>query len=187
MGGSLRRSKKYRPKLTIRKKRTALTRGKTPIEITQGKAAVAEKLGKQPEWSQLKNFADNYETAGLLSDANAGFGRNLKTDALQSVVADAEEREATGAVAELDEDFDAACSKQRPSGPAPPQRLTAHQRAIVSRLLDAHGDDVEAMVRDRKLNSMLLPGSKLQRMIMAYRMYSDKGGVDFRVPTKRLW
>lgn len=47
MGGSLRRSKKYRPKLTIRKKRTALTRGKTPIEITQGKAAVAEKLGKQ--------------------------------------------------------------------------------------------------------------------------------------------
>lgn len=38
----------------------------------------------RPEWSQLKNFADNYETAGLLSDANAGFGRNLKTDALQA-------------------------------------------------------------------------------------------------------
>lgn len=38
----------------------------------------------RPEWSQLKNFADNYETAGLLCDANAGFGRNLKTDALQA-------------------------------------------------------------------------------------------------------
>ena len=47
MGGSLRRSKKYRPKLTICKKRTPLTRGKTPVDITQGRTAVSEKLGNQ--------------------------------------------------------------------------------------------------------------------------------------------
>ena len=36
------------------------------------------------EWSQQKNFADNYEAAGVVSDANAGFGRNSKSDALQA-------------------------------------------------------------------------------------------------------
>ncbi len=38
----------------------------------------------RPEWSQQKNFADNYEAAGVVSDANAGFGRNSKSDALQA-------------------------------------------------------------------------------------------------------
>lgn len=47
MGGSLRRSKKFRPKLTIKKKRTPLTKGKVPLDITQGRSAVEQKLGKQ--------------------------------------------------------------------------------------------------------------------------------------------
>ena len=40
-------------------------------------------------------------------------------------------------------DFAAAMGKQRPSGPAPPPRLTAHQRQIMERLIDAHGDNIE--------------------------------------------
>ena len=43
------------------------------------------------------------------------------------------------------------------------------------------------MVRDRKLNSMLLPAGKLRRMMAAFQAHGEKGGVDFRVPTKRLW
>lgn len=41
-------------------------------------------------------------------------------------------------------DFSAVILKQqREAGPAPPPRLTAHQRQIVVRLIAAHGDDVE--------------------------------------------
>lgn len=43
------------------------------------------------------------------------------------------------------------------------------------------------MVRDRKLNRMLLPAGKLRRMIAAFQAHGEMGGVDFRVPTKRLW
>ncbi len=45
----------------------------------------------------------------------------------------------------------------------------------------------QAMVRDPKLNRMLLPAGKLRRMIAAFQEHGEMGGVDFRVPTKRLW
>jgi hypothetical protein len=35
------------------------------------------------------------------------------------------------------------CNQERKTGKAPPKRLTTHQRAIVERLLAAHGEDVE--------------------------------------------
>lgn len=188
MGGSLRRSKKFRTKLTIKRKRAPLTKGKVPLDITQGRRAVEQKLGKQPVWSQQKNFADNYAAAGLMSDPNSGFGRNTKADGLKEATALAEGREASGQpAAEIDEDFEAACGKKRPGGANPPPRLTSHQRAIVRRLIDAHGDDVEAMRRDSKLNSMLLPSAKLKRMLESYTLHGNIRGVDFRVPTKRLW
>ena len=41
---------------------------------------------------------------------------------------------------------------------------------------------LQAMRRDTKLNTMLLPGSKLARMLQSYRMYDRNAGVDFRVP-----
>lgn len=46
---------------------------------------------------------------------------------------------------------------------------------------------VQAMVWDTKRNSMLLPASKLSRMIHSYRDIGDKGRCGFRVPHKRLW
>lgn len=48
-------------------------------------------------------------------------------------------------------DFAAAMGQQRPSGPAPPPRLTSHQRQIMQRLVAAHGDDVEVGCRDAEL------------------------------------
>ncbi len=77
--------------------------------------------------------------------------------------------------------------KERRSGKAPPQKLTTHQTLIVRRLVDAHGDNVEAMVRDTKLNKMLLPASKLKKMLESFRRYGEKERCDFRVPNKRLW
>ena len=45
----------------------------------------------------------------------------------------------------------------------------------------------QAMKRDTKLNSMLLPVSKLKLMLESYRTHGRGSGVDFRVPHKRLW
>ena len=47
-------------------------------------------------------------------------------------------------------------------------------------LSDAHL--LPAMRRDTKLNTMLLPASKLAKMLQSYRMYDRNAGVDFRVP-----
>lgn len=43
------------------------------------------------------------------------------------------------------------------------------------------------MVRDTKLNSMLLPASKLRKLLESYRVVGERGRCPFRVPTKRLW
>ena len=49
------------------------------------------------------------------------------------------------------------------------------------------GVRVQAMVRDSKLNSMLLPASKLRKLLASYRLVGDRGRCPFRVPSKRLW
>lgn len=77
--------------------------------------------------------------------------------------------------------------QMRSSGKAAPKRLTTHQRQIVGRLLAAHGDDVAAMLKDRKLNSMQHSEGVLRALIESYRYWKEGSGVDFRVPHKRLW
>ncbi len=48
---------------------------------------------------------------------------------------------------------------------------------------------LQAMVKDHKLNSMLLPASKLKQMLRSHSMYSQNPAArcGFRVPNKRLW
>ena len=75
----------------------------------------------------------------------------------------------------------------RSTGKAAPKRLTAHQRQIVGRLLAAHSDDVGAMARDRKLNTMQHSEGVLRQLVESFRHWGEGSGVDFRVPHKRLW
>lgn len=77
--------------------------------------------------------------------------------------------------------------QMRSTGKAAPKRLTAHQKQIVRRLIAAHGDDVEAMQRDRKLNSMQHSVGALNELLSSYQHWGEGQGVDFRVPHKRLW
>ena len=78
-------------------------------------------------------------------------------------------------------------AQMRSTGKAPPKRLTTHQRQIVRRLVDAHGDDVAGMARDRKLNPMQHTLATLRALLESYRHWGEGAGVDFRVPNKRLW
>lgn len=80
-----------------------------------------------------------------------------------------------------------ALGKPGPMGPAQPDPLTTRQRAIVGALVDRHGGDIAAMVKDRRLNSALLSGHKLKRMVAAYHMHSGAASVRFQQPKKKLW
>jgi len=46
---------------------------------------------------------------------------------------------------------------------------------------------LQAMVKDSKLNSMLLPASKLKKLLAAHALHGSRGRCGFRVPNKRLW
>ena len=46
---------------------------------------------------------------------------------------------------------------------------------------------MQAMVKDSKLNPMLLPASKLKKLLAAHALHGSRGRCGFRVPNKRLW
>ena len=46
---------------------------------------------------------------------------------------------------------------------------------------------LQAMVKDIKLNPMLLPASKLKKLLAADELHGSSGRCGFRVPNKRLW
>lgn len=124
----------------------------------------------------------NYEKLGLAADVNSRRGRNSRSASIDAKVAAVDDPV-------LDEDLAAAMGHMRSSGKAPPQRPTPRQRTIVQRLTDAHGDDVDAMTKDIKLNAMQHSKGQLIKLIESCKYWSQKGnvGVEFRVPTKRLW
>ena len=75
-------------------------------------------------------------------------------------------------------------------GDAPPRRLTTKQTEIVRRLVEAHGEDVQAMWRDRKLNDMQHTPAVLRGMLVSYlahpKLQQQGGGArDFRAPIKK--
>ena len=123
------------------------------------------------------------ERMGLVADANAGWGRNAKQDTVMA----AAEADPSLLEREPDDELKAACGQQRSTGPVPPKRLTPHQRQIATRLIERHGSDLQAMVRDRQLNTMQHSEGVLQKLVESFNHWRPNSGVDFRVPNKRLW
>ncbi|KAK9836614.1 hypothetical protein WJX74_004416 [Apatococcus lobatus] len=183
MGGSRRKLKKTIPVVSRKKRRNASATAakKLPAEIKEARPSMPEKLGSDVDWHTEQRFKDNYAAAGLMPDPNFGFGRNATPNLIEAAMArDA----ADDAQAESDDDLRAAEGKMRRSGPAAVQPLTANQQQIITRLLDAHGDDTHAMSRDRKLNVMLLPPARLRKMIESHAVFAGRSGVrcSFRAP-----
>lgn len=85
-----------------------------------------------------------------------------------------------------DQDLRSILSMQQSAGPRAPDPLTANQRRVVTALVAAHGDDIQAMARDRKLNKMLLPASKLKRMIASAHIHKEGERVRFQQPKRGL-
>lgn len=123
---------------------------------------------------------------GFVSDLNAGTGRNRRVDIIaQKAAAIPDDEDIKDA--DLDDDLKVAMAKQRSTGKAPPKRPTPRQHQLVERLAAAHGSDVAAMVRDRKINTMQHSRGQIEALIESCEYWAGKTGVDFRVPNKRLW
>eukprot|EP00798_Chlamydomonas_sp_ICE-L_P011110 gene11110-18733_t len=185
MGGSRRRLKKTRTKVRVALvKRGKDEKSKVPKAITIGADDIAEKLNIAAEWELRANLTTNYEKNKLVHDANLGYGRNKHG----SNVRTKEEKEALGEECYSDDDeFRAASHLERKTGKAEPARPTAHQRAILSKLMEVHKEDLDAMVLDTKLNKMQHSAGQLAKMINAYRHWDSDGAKtkhDFRGPGK---
>ena len=206
MGRSLRRAKRYRTKVRVGvEKKRKNVKAPAPIELTleAGAAALAVKLpklaaaaaaaggaegedGPAPTttiWDPARPLTKNYAAAGVAADAKARYGRNHRPSALR-VPAEEEEEEASagrddndGGGDSTDDDLRAVSGLPRKhSARAPPPKLTSTQEMVISALREAHGSDVEAMVKDIKLNRMLLPASKLKKMIEADDFWGRRPG-----------
>lgn len=183
MGGSRRRLKRHARKVkvgVVKVKRN--TKARTPLELTDGRTDVQERLNTTVHWEQRDTITENYQANKFVLDPNEGFGRNKRSKPLKSK----EEREAEdGETFSDDDELRVVCNQERKSGKAPPKRLTTHQRQIVERLIAAHGDDLQAMFRDRKLNPMQHSVGKLKELLEAHAFWRPGDKHDFRVPLKR--
>ena len=122
-----------------------------------------------------------YASAGLKDRPNGAFGRNRGVSGAPAVeamardevvAAEAEAKTGGGDVVPADQvsadELRALRGKPRSTGVAPPPRLTAKQQRVVKALLDAHGDDLEKMARDRKRNAMQHTPAVLARLVRSY-------------------
>lgn len=140
-----------------------------------------------PEWNKAVHAEENYQKIGFATDVNVGTGRNRKNvDLIAAKAADLPEDDAV-IDANLDDDLKVAMAKQRSTGKAPPKRPTPRQRHFVQQLVAAHGSDVDAMVRNVKINKMQHSKGQLMELIESVEYWAGKTGVDFRVPVKGLW
>jgi nucleolar protein 16 len=130
------------------------------------------------DWDKTEHTTTNYQNMGFASNPNAGFGRNKKPDLLQDKIPTADQLP-------LDTDLKLVLGQADTKGP--PKRPASRQRTIIQRLIGTHGTDIEAMTKDRKLNTMQHTEAELKRLIYACSYWKEGSGVDFRVPRKSLW
>mmetsp|Transcript_6192 Transcript_6192/g.13484 ORF Transcript_6192/g.13484 Transcript_6192/m.13484 type:complete len:191 (-) Transcript_6192:1011-1583(-) len=184
MGGSRRRLKQGKPKAKVGMaihKRKKIEKTIVPLEIAEQRPDIQKRLKQRVDWEEERNLTDNYQRNGLVLDPNHGFGRNKSSVPLKSK----EEREAQGEETFSDDDeLRAGCNLERKSGKALPPRLTSHQRQIIGKLIEEHGEDVEAMVFDTKHNKMQHSAGQLRKLITAYHYWRPEDKHDFRAPQK---
>eukprot|EP00951_Prasinocladus_malaysianus_P010781 scaffold79458_cov46-Prasinocladus_malaysianus.AAC.2 len=153
---------------------------------------VAEKCSHDADfrvdWNNEKTLQENYTKNGFTNSLKKTHGRNAeenkrKEKTLQMTMVRTYSRanmDNCPDVVRLITELRALNNLQRKTGKAAPKRLTPHQKQIISRLIEAHGGDVEAMARNRKLNDMQHSEGKLRMMLESHEYWRGKTGVDFR-------
>lgn len=192
MAGSLRRKKRARASAGKKTHKVGVT-----TNFAKGRARVDTPAvdlpgaGATESWDVDATLAKNYAASGLASDPNAiaRAGRNARDDD------DGEEEdgkaEKVAAAATTNGDVArAAMGLAREDGYAAPKRLTPKQTRVVKALVEAHGDDLEAMRMDRGRNAMQHTTGQLLRLTESYHYWRERDEgvdgvrVDFRAPKK---
>ncbi|KAF5841655.1 ribosome biogenesis protein Nop16 [Dunaliella salina] len=185
MGGSRRRLKKNQPKVKVGvQKRKKIDKTRVPLEISQHRPQIPKRLNQNVDWREDQTLTANYNQNHLVMDPNIDHRSNKAGHKLRSK----EDRQAHGEETFSDDDeLRAGCNLERKTNKAPPPRLTTIQRKLVEQLLEKHGDDVEAMVLDTKLNKMQHSAGHLKKLIAGFRHWQGPSELvrhDFHGPQK---
>eukprot|EP01025_Chloroclados_australasicus_P024877 TRINITY_DN24936_c0_g1_i1.p4 TRINITY_DN24936_c0_g1~~TRINITY_DN24936_c0_g1_i1.p4 ORF type:complete len:198 (-),score=14.19 TRINITY_DN24936_c0_g1_i1:866-1399(-) len=175
MGRSLRRAKKFRPKVRIglqKRKKNLNSRIPLDLAMKDQKQMLQQKLGlKSMNWETTDTVTENYSNIGLVQNANTFKNINNVTE---------EQLPPEGQKDDID-----YLIQNKPR--TVPKKITPRQRRLIGKLIEAHGEDVEGMVKDMKLNPFLLSAGTLKRIINGYYYWKESDGVDFFAPRKKLW
>ena len=138
-------------------------------------------------WEKGLTVTTNYKALGLALDPNGSHGRTAPLRQAAAEAAAPGGEPTLGAQAEADaEELRIVTGGHLPKGHRPPRRLTATQLRVVRGLVEAHGDDVEAMARDRKRNALQHSSSTLRKMLDDFHQQDSREMRVFRAPIKRL-
>eukprot|EP00963_Diacronema_lutheri_P012516 scaffold1800_cov332-Pavlova_lutheri.AAC.10 len=156
---------------------------------------------EEVEWDRTASVARNYAAMGCAADPNGRGGRQRQVAAKQSqdthmeaeqVSMETLERIREGKVDEtaIDQELRVALGRPSPGRKTMPRKLTKTQWHVMKQLVDAHGNDIEAMAKDRKKNPMLHTVATLRKLVDSYHAYpslqQDGGWRGFRAPVKSV-
>jgi len=179
MGSS--RKAKHRRKNT----HTTVKVGLRKKQVKTPRATVLPGTDTPAPWSETSTRRANYAALGLAENANDQHGRH---NPVRKPPAPVVSEPPVGALAVTDgEAMRQVLGLPLARGVRPPRQLTATQTRVLAALVAAHGSDVEAMARDRKLNALQHTPGTLRVMLTAFTAYAGKsgGGHGFRAPVKR--
>ena len=208
MGSSRRRKKKHKASSqTVKVGRLKRTKQFLEVQSVRLPGGSVDDDGGRTDWNQEKSLVTNYESNGLVSNANGFYfagGRNAlqntktrTSDEKDETAKTRTRRVATENALTKNSDRDElrkAVGVASSTGVARPKRLTPRQRRLCEAMTNKHGkDNVEKMFRDIKLNTMQKTKGELRQMLESYEYYKEENEatdgrirVDFRAPTKRL-
>jgi nucleolar protein 16 len=187
MGSSLRKKRRAKPSgSTVKVGRVKKTKQHVKVVPVRLPGAAED-----TQWKEDTTHMGNYSSVGIVSDPNAlgKTGRNSKS--IQSAETRENEPKDTSVAATAivgGDEVRGLLGQVRSTGLAPPKRLTTKQRRVVGALVAKHGDDLNAMARDRKLNAMQHTIAQLRELVVSFVAYPDllEGGgpLGFRAPIK---
>jgi nucleolar protein 16 len=180
--------KKGIKKVSRRSKVKKNEKAKEPAELLNLHPDVKTKMGIDIEWDKEDTLWENYERNGLALDLNQKFGRSALRATLGAQAATVAHTKGLDQVDWMDDDdLRVLRGESRKTGKAAPKRLTSTQIELVEALLKQHADDVDAMVRDIKINTYQHSAGQLKRLLASYAYWGgdwEATGVDFRAPKK---
>ena len=163
-------------KVTVKKKRKVKqTKALARLPLEENMALPLSGEGKSStKWDTKRTLRRNYEDNAVAEDVNKSIGMEIDGDDDVVETHSRRTRENKGKKPKAVEDeINAALGKPRSTGRRPPKRLTTTQIKVVGKLIEKHGENIDGMARDIKLNKMQHSAGVLKKMVESYYAYPN--------------